>query len=133
MSFEDLTACDLMSTKIESCSAETSVMEALKRMDELQIHCLLVPAPEPGRSMGIISAKDVVQLLGDAGPLVLEELSVGDVMTAPIVTLPDYLKIPDCINLMRMTGVRSAPIMRGKDVAGILSFTDVLSWIARNA
>ncbi len=132
MKFEELTARDLMSTKIETCDAEETVMEALRRIHGLRIHCLLIPAPAPGRSAGIISAKDIIQLLGDAGPAILEELVVSEVMTTPVVTLPDYLKIPDCINLMRMTGVRSAPVMNGSDTVGILSFTDVLIWIAAN-
>lgn len=121
-----------MSTKLESCDSEITVMQALRKMDEHRIHCLLVPAPGPGRSMGIIAAKDIAQLLGDAGPEILNDLIVSEVMTSPIVSLPDYLKIPDCINLMRMTGVRSAPIMCGSDLVGILSFGDVLRWIARN-
>ncbi len=133
MKFEELTAHDLMSTKLASCDSEASVLEALKRMDALRIHCLLIDAPEAGRSLGIISIKDIVQLLGDAGPELLDELVVSEVMTSPIVSLPDYLRIPDCVNLMRMTGVRSAPVMKDREVVGVLSYTDVVSWIARNS
>jgi CBS domain-containing protein len=132
MKFEELTAKDLMSVNLETCSPDQSVMEALKRMHELRIHCLLVPAADPGRSMGIVSAKDIVQLLGDAKPEILDELVVGEIMTSPVVSLPDYLHVADCINLMRMTGVRTAPIMRGRELVGLLSFSDVLRWIANN-
>ncbi len=132
MQFQELTARDLMSTKLETCDSEASVLEALKRMVELKIHCLLIPAPETGRSLGIVSVKDIVQLLGDAGPEILDELVVSEVMTSPVVSLPDYLRIPDCVNLMRMTGVRSAPVMQDREVVGVLSYTDVVNWIARN-
>ena len=132
MKFEELTARDLMSTKLVSCNSEDTVMEALKKIREHRLHCLLVPAPSPGRSLGIIAAKDIAQLLGDAEPAILNELTVSEVMTSPIVSLPDYLKIPDCINLMRMTGVRSVPIMSGSELVGILSYGDVLRWIAHN-
>ncbi|MDP6977424.1 MAG: CBS domain-containing protein [Myxococcota bacterium] len=133
MKFEELTARDLMSTKIETCDSESSVMEALKHMNASRIHCLLIDAPESGRSPGVISIKDIVQLLGDAGPDLLDELVVSEVMTSPVVSLPDYLLIPDCVNLMRMTGVRSAPVMKDREMVGVLSYSDVVSWIARNA
>lgn len=130
MRFAELTARDLMSTNLEVCDPDQTVMEALKRMHELRIHCLLVPAPGPGRSMGIISAKDIVQLLGDAEPEILEELVVREIMTSPVVSLPEHLAVVDCINLMRMTGIRTAPIMNGSELVGLLSFSDVLRWIA---
>ncbi len=133
MMFLDLTARDLMSSDLEICDPDQTVMEALKRMHELGIHCLLVPPPSAGHSMGIISAKDIVQLLGDAGPEILEELTVAEIMTSPVVSLPDYLKVADCINLMRMTGIRTAPIMNGSELVGLLSFSDVLRWIAQHS
>ena len=34
--------------------------------------------------------------------------------------------IDDCLRLMRMSGVRSVPVVRGLTPVGILSFTDVL-------
>jgi CBS domain-containing protein len=34
---------------------------------------------------------------------------------------------------MRMTGIRSAPIMNGSELVGLLSFSDVLRWIAQNS
>lgn len=133
MHFDDLCARDLMSRKIETCDPDLSVLDALRKMDALSIHCLVVPPPRAGRSIGIISIKDIVQLLGDAGPEILEELVVEEVVTMPVVTLPDDLQIHDCINLMRMTGVRTAPVMEGREVVGLLSYSDVVRWIARNA
>ncbi|MFT5444041.1 MAG: CBS domain-containing protein [Myxococcota bacterium] len=132
MTYEMLTARDLMSTDVESCDSEWTLIRALKHMIKLHIHCLLVHSVLPSRSMGIISIKDIVQLLGDAGPDILDELVVSEAMTAPFVSLPDYMSIPDCVNLMRMTGVRTAPVMAGSELVGLLSFTDVLCWIAEN-
>ena len=53
-------------------------------------------------------------------------------MTRPVMTLPAYARIPDCINLMRMTGIRSVPIMDGTEIVGLSSFNDVSSWLAEN-
>jgi len=133
MNYANLTARDLMSSKVETCDPDDSLMTALRKMDQLRIHCLLIPTTEMGRSHGIISIKDIAQLLGDAGPEILDELVVSEIMTTPVVSLPDYLRISDCVNLMRMTGIRSAPVMADREVVGLLSYTDVIRWVARNA
>jgi len=41
--------------------------------------------------------------------------------------------IADCLRLMRMSGVRSAPVLDGTQLVGLLSFTDVLRAVARSA
>ena len=133
MNYANLTARELMSSKVETCDPDDSLMTALRKMDQLRIHCLLIPTTEMGRSHGIISIKDIAQLLGDAGPEILDELVVSEIMTTPVVSLPDYLRISDCVNLMRMTGIRSAPVMADREVVGLLSYTDVIRWVARNA
>jgi hypothetical protein len=38
----------------------------------------------------------------------------------------EELLIEDCLRLMRMSDVRSVPVVRGLTPAGILSFSDVL-------
>ena len=131
MNLEEMTARDLMTEPIQTADPDSTLLEAARQMTEIGIHCLVVLPETPGRSPGIITAKDVVQLLGDAEPHMLEELCVRDVMTSPAVTLPEYLRIPDCINVMRMTGIRSAPITSGQELVGMLSFTDVLRWASR--
>ena len=37
------------------------------------------------------------------------------------------LCVTDCIRLMRLTGVRTAPVIDNGDLVGILTFTDILN------
>lgn len=37
-----------------------------------------------------------------------------------------------CIQLMRLAGVRTTPVMRGIELVGVLTFTDVLSVVVRS-
>ena len=81
---------------------------------------------EPGRVVGVITSKDIIQVLCEGEPDLLDQLRVKDAMTAPAMCVQEELLIEDCLKLMRMSGVRSVPVVRGLTPVGILSFTDVL-------
>jgi CBS domain-containing protein len=125
MSFKRMTAAQLMTATPITIDAEQSLRSAARLLTEKHLHCLLVPA-EPGRVVGVITSKDIIQVLCEGDPDLLDQLRVGDVMTAPAVCVSEELMIVDCLNLMRMSGVRSVPVVRGLTPVGILSITDVL-------
>ena len=45
--------------------------------------------------------------------------------TRPAICVPETTNLLDCINLMRHAGVRRVPVLRGSEVVGVLSFSDV--------
>ena len=51
-------------------------------------------------------------------------------MTSPALSVQSGFPICDCLRLMRMSGVRSVPVLRGTELVGLLSFTDVLRAVA---
>jgi predicted transcriptional regulator len=128
--FDKLRAIDLMTRGIMAADPNASLRDAARQMASNDIHCLMVPRQGLNRAVGIITSKDVVQVLGDTDPTVLDELRVHEAMTAPAITVPDNMLIVDCINLMRMTGVRSVFVLVEGEPAGVLSYTDVLRHVA---
>lgn len=58
----DLTVYDVMVTEITSCSADTSVSEAVTTMTENKIDCLPVVA-EGNKLVGLITSTDIMQLV----------------------------------------------------------------------
>jgi len=133
MSLERLCARDVMTSKVVEAQPHESLRAAVRRMTEHRIHCLLVRPSTPDQGLAILTGKDCIQVIVDAGEPALDELCVEDAMTKPAVTVPAALCIPDCLRLMRMAGVRSAPVVEGSELAGILSFTDVLAAAVRPA
>ena len=126
MNLESKIASDLMTTKVYTAQGEESLRVATERMTEHGVHGLVIPPTEPHRGYSIVTGKDVIEVLCDAGPSALDQLCVEDVMTRPALTLPAQLCIVDCIHLMRNAGVRTAPVLDREDFVGILTFTDVL-------
>lgn len=125
MSVKLLLAAQLMSPEPVVIDSSQPLRAAARLMLERGIHCLLVLG-EPGRLPGIITSKDIVLVLCDGEPELLDQLSVADAMTTPAICVQHDVTIGDCIRVMRMSGVRSAPVLEGLEPVGILSFTDVL-------
>jgi CBS domain-containing protein len=127
MSFDlrKLRAKDVMNKKVSWATPDESLRAAAQRMHEQHIRALLVAGDEPNDLPGIVTSKDVVNLLGTQDVSVLEDVRVKDVMTRPAVCAPSQASVLDCLNLMRMTGVRRVPVLDGTNVIGILSTSDV--------
>jgi CBS domain-containing protein len=125
MNVKHLLAEQLMSPQPVVVGPSESLRSAARLMLERGIHCLLVPGG-PGRLPGIITSKDIVLVLCDGEADLLDQLSVADAMTTPTISVQHDFAIGDCIRLMRMSGVRSVPVLKGLEPVGVLSFTDVL-------
>jgi len=102
-----------------------TLRSAARLMTEKHLHCLLVPA-EPGRVVAVINLETSIQVLCEGEPEMLDQLLVKDVDDGARAVRARELLIHDCLRLMRMSGVRSVPVVRGLTPVGILSFTDVL-------
>ncbi len=126
------TAADLMTSK--SCTIEpgATLRQAARSMTEQGIHCLLVEPLGQSRGIGVISGKDVIQAMATGEVSILDELCVEDAMSIPAVTVQDDLCIADCLSLMCMTGVRSVPVLSGKQHVGFLSYTDIIRRVANS-
>ncbi|MBL8728381.1 MAG: CBS domain-containing protein [Planctomycetes bacterium] len=120
-----LRAKDVMNTGVQWSTATENLRAAGRRMAQHGIRALLVAGAEPSDLPGILTSKDIVNLLGSHDPAVLDELHVADVMTRPAICVPAQTNLVDCINLMRMSGVRRMPVLDGTRVIGLLSTSDI--------
>lgn len=120
-----LRARDVMNKDVQWAERHENLRAAGRRMVEKGIRALLVAGADPSDLPGIVTSKDIVNLLGTQDPAVLGELQVGDVMTRPAICVPAQTNLLDCINLMRMAGVRRVPVLDGTRVIGLLSTSDV--------
>jgi CBS domain-containing protein len=133
MSIANLRVCDLMTRQVVTIDASATLRAAARLMHSRHIHCLLVTPETPEGSVGVITTKDIVQVLCEADASVLDQLSVKDAVTTPAMSVQHRLPVIDCIRLMRMTGVRSAPVLDGLTLVGLISFSDVLRVVAEGA
>ena len=131
MSIQEQPARALMSPTLVTIESRETLRRAARMMIEHHVHCLVVPPPAPGRLVGILTVKDVVQVLCEGESALLDQLRVEDAATWPAFGVQADQRVGDCIRLMRMAGVRSVPVLEGVGPVGILSYTDVLRAVAR--
>ncbi|MFK7896561.1 MAG: cyclic nucleotide-binding/CBS domain-containing protein [Myxococcota bacterium] len=131
MDLETQCAMDLMTRKIVRAEPHEILRVAINRMSENHVHSLLVIPDQPNRGISILTGKDCIQAICDVGTCAIDELCVEDVMTRPAVTVPAELCIRDCLQLMRLAGVRTAPVLSGSELVGVFTFTDALTAIAK--
>jgi CBS domain-containing protein len=128
-----LRARDVMNKNVQWTTAHENLRAAAERMATHGIRALLVAGEDPSDLPGIVTSKDIVNLLGTHDVAVLESLRVGDVMTRPAICVPAQTNLRDCINLMRGSGVRRVPVLDGTTVLGVLSTSDVFAKALRPA
>jgi CBS domain-containing protein len=132
MNLKQLTAGQLMTENVLTVEPQAPLRRAARLLVEHHVHCLLVPTQEAGAGVGIITTKDVVQVMCDGAPSLLDRLLVRDVMTTPCISVQKDFSVHDCIKLMRISGVRSAPVLDGVQLVGLLSYTDVVKLAAND-
>lgn len=131
MNLRSRTAGELMHSEVVTISGAVCLREAIRTMKAKRLQALLVPPQCPGDGIGIITVKDIIGVLeGEDTDAEVLDLTVSDVMTRPLICTQKGLGIHDCVNMMRMTGVRRLAVLDGEEIVGVLSYTDIFNFIA---
>ncbi|MFK4084959.1 HPP family protein [Kribbella sp. NPDC020789] len=130
---------DLMTTPAITVTAQLSVAEALRLLDQNQITAVPV-VDRKGELVGMVSEAD---LLADAvllDPRVTASLSrlsmtarprrVADLMVTPAIGLEPDDDLDRAIDLLRTTMAKSLPVSDGGHVVGVISRSDVIHHLA---
>ncbi len=121
-------AQDVMTKRIVTIDGSATVAEAVKRMREENVPCLIVDRRTHDDAWGILTKKDVVTKVVDPGKHVTD-VHVYEIMSKPMVTVAPGLALKYCARLFRMSGIRRAPVFDGKQIIGMLSFNDIFNAI----
>lgn len=132
MNMQHLCVGDLMRQGVRTVSEDVPLAEAARLMHELQVSSLVVEQENASDAFGILTRKDIVEALCSEMPG-LGPLLVRDVMTKPAITVAPELALSHCLRLMRMAGIRRAPVVKEGRLVGILSNTDVFRWLVEHA
>ena len=120
------TAQELVAKKKEpllSVHPAATVLAAVQLMAEK--HVGFLPVIENDVLVGVVSERDC------ARRVVLQNLPaaitrVSEIMTRQVHSVPPECKIPECIILMHEKDIRHVPVMRGREIIGVLSVRDFM-------
>ncbi len=113
------------SPTIVSCDCAMSVGHAVGLLAERRIGAL--PVLSGGKVAGIFSERDVLYRLHAQGAAVLEQ-PVGEVMTAPPVSVTPETEILSALALMTRRRIRHLPVMQGETMVGFVSIGDLVKY-----
>lgn len=105
--------------------AGASVREAVALLAERRIGAL--PVFNGGNIAGIFSERDVVYQLAAHGPAMLDK-TVGEVMTAPAITVDPATDVMDALGLMTRRRIRHLPVVQSGAVKGFVSIGDLVKY-----
>jgi CBS domain-containing protein len=111
--------------EVVSVTAHQSVAEAVVLLAERRIGA--VPVMDGPSVSGIFSERDVIHALKSHGAAALD-LKVGDVMTAPAITVGPAEAVIGALSLMTRRRVRHLPVVEGGRVIGVVSIGDLVKY-----
>ena len=110
---------------VESISSDHSVRDAIALLAERRIGAL--PVIDDGAVKGVFSERDVIYALAAAGASALDK-RVGDVMTAPAVTVAPKDAALGALSLMTRRRIRHLPVVEEGRIVGLVSIGDVVKY-----
>lgn len=125
MSSDRTLVADVMSSPLETIAKDATVRDAAEQMREQDINGLFVRVSEGG----IVTQTDVVQVVADgADPT---DVTVGDVMTAPVESVKTTVEIGEAAQMMTTYEIKHLPVIdRHRDYVGMISSTDITEALA---
>lgn len=109
--------------RVISCVPTTLVRDAIRILAERRIGA--VPVMENGRVSGIFSERDVIYRLAEEGATCLDR-EVGEVMTAPAITVEPRMTFNEALALMTRRRVRHLPVIEDGAMVGFISIGDIV-------
>lgn len=124
---------DVCVREVLVATPETTITEAARLMRRHHVGDLVVVAGENGSRVptGIVTDRDIV-LSVIAPKLDPAIFTIGDLVTANLVTVREDLGVFECIQKMRTKGVRRMPVVdaNGK-LVGIVSVDDLIQLLGQ--
>ncbi len=109
--------------EVITCGVDTPMREALGILANRRIGAL--PVMSGGEVAGIFSERDVIYCLEREGEASLDK-PVGEVMTAPPITVEPKTRIDDALELMTRRRIRHLPVVENGTMCAFISIGDLV-------
>lgn len=124
------TVKDIMTKFLQTIPAGSTVMEAAQIMSKVDIGSIVIL--QKGAPAGMLTERDVVTKVVSKG-LDSSKVHVDEIMSQPIITTEPDKIIDEAALMMSIYGIRRLVVVDREDkLLGIVTATDIASWLSRN-
>ncbi len=114
---------EVMTTPLETVSRDATVSEAAAEMREKGVHALVVTTSPPS----IVTSTDVLDAVAEGRDS--STLTVSEVMTESVETVPATIRTGEAAAMMESLGINHLPVREGGDYVGMVSSSDVAATV----
>ncbi len=115
-----------MTTDVVTIAGDATVAEAISKMNDEGVRCLIVELRSPDDAYGIITQRDVCYAVA-AHSVDPESVQVHEIMSKPLVVVNKDLDIRYVARLMANQGLSRAPVIFDGKLQGIVSVSDIIA------
>jgi CBS domain-containing protein len=110
--------------QVHTLSVECTLEKVARELDERKVGALVVVDRE-GRTVGVISERDIVRVVARKGADALAS-SVSEAMSRSVITAHPQESIDECLARMTDRRIRHLPVMEQGGLIGIVSIGDLV-------
>ncbi|MEK9148872.1 MAG: CBS domain-containing protein, partial [Candidatus Desantisbacteria bacterium] len=112
----------LITRNVITCKKATPLSEAIRKMVELSISCIVVE--EDKKPLGILTERDIARLFHQRKQI--KRLKIGSVMSQPVKTITIESSVYETTKRMSSQGIRRLVIVNEKEeICGIITQSDI--------
>ncbi|MEW7979803.1 MAG: CBS domain-containing protein [Candidatus Sedimenticola endophacoides] len=116
---------DIMKTHFDTVDGMDTVAAALDKMAHVETKSLIVRRRDENDEYGIVMLSDIARkVLAKNRPL--DRVNIYEIMTKPVITVDPEMDIRYCARLFTRFDISRAPVVRNREIVGIVSMTDMV-------
>jgi len=117
---------EIMKKSVKTCRPDSTVLEAVKTMNQFGIGCLIVIEPS-GRVVGIMTERDVLKGVSEKN-LLADDVLVKDIMSANIVAVEPGISLEEAAEVMAKYKIKKLPVIKEGELVGIVTASDLITY-----
>ena len=116
---------DVMKPDFDMVEGMDTVADVLRNSKYPETKCFIVNIRHEDDEYGIVLLSDIAKkvLARDRAP---ERVNIYEIMSKPVVYVDPEMDIRYCVRLFENFGIARAPVVQGKQVVGIVGYTDIV-------
>ena len=117
---------DVMTRNVISIRPNTSLLDCAKIFVKKRIGSLVIV--EKKKLVGFITQRDILWALTKKSKLEMGKIKVSDISRKKIATIKPTATLDEALKKMKQLKFRRLPVVDGREIVGILTIRDILSY-----